>query len=118
MTTSSAISSETAILDRYLRQVHAAREHEKGNTLKVLRYRLPTGAEIAVERRKGTPKLYIAESLLPAHRCGPLELQIVAACRDGRNSNLNALDSFRDHSLLALRVETLNDVDTLIGAMI
>lgn len=118
MITCEPLHSETAILDRHLRRVHAAHEHEKGSTLKVFRYRLPTGAEIAVEKRKGTPKLYIAESKLPPHRRGVLELEIVPASRNGRNSNLNALDSFRDHPLLALRVHTLDDVDTLITAMV
>lgn len=110
--------TDTAILDRHLRRVHAGREHEKGSTRKVFRYRLPCGTEIAVEKRQGAPKLYIAASKLPAARRAAFELQVVAGTRTGRNSNLNALDSFRDHVLLSMRVRALADVDKIIAAIV
>lgn len=107
--------AQTRTLDAYLRNRHDASCHEKGHSAKVFRYRLAGGCEVAVEKRKGTPILYVPAAALSSQATGITGLTMVAAGREGRNSNLNTLDSFRDQALWRLPVQSMADVDNLLG---
>lgn len=81
-------------------------EHPKGHSKYVLRYRASCGAELAVEKRAGTPLLYLSRSLAEG-RINDLNPEWLPASKEGRNSNLNTLETFRNQPLARLRVITL-----------
>lgn len=92
-------------------------QHPKGHTAKVLRYRTACGIEIAVEKRAETPLLYFTQALAEQRLVG-LDYDRVAAGTEGRNSNLNALDTFRNRPLARLRVTTLDTARKALTACV
>lgn len=95
----------------------AIAEHPKGHSKYVLRYRTSCGAEIAIEKRAGTPLLYFTR-LLADGRIDDLNPEWLPASKGGRNSNLNTLETFRNQSLARLRVTTLETARKALDACV
>lgn len=101
------LGKQTAELHSLILNNDRIAEHPKGHSSKVLRYRTACGAEIAVEKRTGTPLLYFTRAFAE-DRIGGMEFEWLPASREGRNSNLNTLETFRNRPLARLRVSTLD----------
>lgn len=104
---------QTEILHRHILANPAVAEHPIGHTSKVHRYRTRTGQEFAVEKRHGNPILLVPASSVRALP-STLNVTTVAAGRKGRNSNLNALTTFRDKALIRLEVGSVSEADELL----
>lgn len=113
----SDLARQTAELHALITGYHFIREHPKGHSAKMLRYLANSGAELAVEKRKGTPLLYLTRATADG-RIDQAELEWVSASRTGRNSNLNTLESFRDSPLARVRVTTLDTARRAIEACV
>lgn len=111
------LSPPTASLHSLLMGNPAIKEHPKGHSQYVLRYRTTTGHEIAVEKRVKTPLLYFTRSLADARLAG-FDLEYVPATKGGRNSNLNTLDTFRAKPLACLRVTELDTARKALEACV
>jgi hypothetical protein len=110
MTTSTSdhtanLGRETAAMHAYIIESVRAAEHPKGHTKKVLRYRTPCGIDVAVMKSLGAPSLYVAR-VVAEGRINHLSPEFMPAGRTGRNSNLNAMETFRDRALAKLKITT------------
>lgn len=105
----------TAQIDRHIRSQLGACDHEKGGTKKMLRYRLLSKIEIALEKRKGRPLLYVAVADLGSFPSIDIDWNLIEASKKGRNSNLNAMDSFKNAQLYRFEVGSVGDVDKVIA---
>lgn len=107
---------QTEALHRQILMRPGIEEHPIGHTSKVYRYRTHLGHEFAVEKRRRNPVLLVPAS---AVQIAPpsLPLTMVAAGRNGRNSNLNALATLRDRPLLRLEVRSMADANVLLQSL-
>lgn len=105
---------QTEIVHKQILMRTEVEEHPIGHTAKVYRYRTRLGHEFALEKRRGNPNLFVLASAvraLPAQ----LEVTTIAGTRDGRNSNLNALPTFRNRPLRRLQVRSVLEADQLLS---
>lgn len=113
----SNLGRQTAELHNLLRSHPQVQEHPKGHSKYVLRYQTDGGHEIAIEKRVGVPLLYFTRKLADA--ClGGFDLEYVAAGKEGRNSNLNTLDTFRAKPLARMRVTELETARKALAACV
>ena len=117
MTYASGLAQQTAELHSLIINHPAIAEHPKGHSKYVLRYRTSCGAELAVEKRAGTPLLYFTRSLAEG-RINNLNPEWLPASKKGRNSNLNTLETFRSQPLARLRVTTLETARKALDACV
>lgn len=113
----SNLGRQTAELHNLLSSHPQVQEHPKGHSKYVLRYQTDLGHEIAVEKRAGIPLLYFTRTLADARLDG-FDLEYVAAGKEGRNSNLNTLDTFRAKPLARLRVTELETARKALAACV
>lgn len=111
-----ATASLTDQVHRRLTSNFGARIHPAGHTDKMFRYVLPSGTEIAVEKRVGEPWLYARTDALAATPDVPSK--IVTDTKHGRNSNLNALPTFKTQPLTKFRVKSVSEADAVMLALI
>ena len=111
------LSRQTAELHSLIINDGRIKEHPKGHSQYVLRYVTSHGAEIAVEKRKGIPLLYFSHALADG-RINHLNPEWLPASKQGRNSNLNVLQSFYNHPLARLRVTTLDTARKALDACV
>jgi hypothetical protein len=116
MTKHSECEGETARCAQIIRADDRFETHPKGHTKYLLRYRVPaTDEAFVIEKRKGTPTIYIGSSRLGAVPFAFSESRLMPEGPTGRNSNLKAVFGIRE--LLAIKPQ--NDVDFLaaVGAV-
>lgn len=113
----SNLPKQTAELHNLLTAHPRVEEHPKGHSKYVLRYQTDLGHEIAVEKRAKAPLLYFTRELADACLAG-FELDYFPATKEGRNSNLNTLDTFRAKPLACLRVNELETARNAIEACV
>ena len=111
------LAKQTAELHSMLMSDKRIEAHPAGHSAKVLRYRTRCGQEIAVEKRIGAPVLYFTRSAAEG-RIDDLAPDWLPAGRNGRNSNLNVLETFRDRPLARLRVTTLETARKALDACV
>ncbi len=111
------LSRQTAELHSLISNHPNIAHHPKGHSKYVLRYRTTCGAEIAVEKRAGTPLLYFTRALADG-RINDLNPEWLPASKEGRNSNLNTLETFRNQPLARLRISTLNTAREALSACV
>ncbi|MBS1983297.1 MAG: hypothetical protein JST16_03920 [Bdellovibrionales bacterium] len=70
-----------------------------------------------MEKRAGAPRLYFTRSLAEG-RINHLDPEWLPASKEGRNSNLNTLETFRNQSLARLRVTTLETARKALDACV
>lgn len=99
------LSQSTAELHNLIMAHPKVREHPKGHSQYVLRYRTDEGLEFAVEKRVHTPKLYFNRAVADG-RINDLNPEWWPAGK-GRNSNLNSLETFRGKPLARLPIASL-----------
>lgn len=99
------LGRETAAMHDYIMGSGWAVEHPKGHTKKVLRYRTPCGTEVAVVKSFGAPTIYFAR-IVADGRIDHLSPEFMPASTTGRNSNLNAMETFGGRALARLKVST------------
>lgn len=117
MSYTSNLPKQTAELHNLLTAHPRIEEHPKGHSKYVLRYRTDLGHEIAVEKRAKAPLLYFTRALADARLAG-FDLDYFPATKEGRNSNLNTLDTFRAKPLACLRVNELETARKAIEACV
>lgn len=108
--------SLTAQIERRLKGDPRVDVHRKGHTSKVLRYSTKAGIELAIEKRRNAPLIYLADTMQMRNAVKPWLVDTRAASLSGRNSNLNALSSFRDKPLLVMRPETVEEFAKILEA--
>ncbi|VWX57303.1 hypothetical protein [Sphingorhabdus sp. 109] len=111
------LSRQTAELHSLIISCVNIDEHPKGHSKYVLRYRTTCGAELAVEKRARTPLLYFSRAVADG-RIDDLEPELLPASKEGRNSNLNTLETFRNKPLARLRVTTLETARKALDACV
>lgn len=117
MSYTSDLARQTAELHSLMLKHPNIDEHPKGHSKYVLRYRTTCGTELAVEKRAETPLLYLPRSLAEM-RIRDLDLEWLPASKEGRNSNLNTLETFRNQPLARLRVTTLDTARKALDACV
>lgn len=117
MSHTSELGQQTAELHTLIVSKPNISEHPKGHTHYLLRYRTHCGHEIAVEKRVGVPRLYFTRSLAEG-RINDLDPEWLHASKMGRNSNLNALETFCNKPLARLRVTTLETARKALDACV
>lgn len=117
-TTERSALTVTEQIDRLLRDEGRILVHRKGHTSKLLRYATRTGVEFAVEKRRTAPLVYVADTTELRARLGDMIIDTRAASTTGRNSNLNAITSFKNKPLLVLRPETVGEFEKILEAVL
>lgn len=112
-----ALGKQTAELHSLILAHPKIGAHPKGYSKYILRYRTNCGHEIAVEKRKGRPRLYFTQAVADG-RLADLNPEVVLASTKGRNSNLNAMETFRNKPLARLDVTTLETVRKAFDACV
>ena len=99
------LGRETAAMHDYIMGSGRAIEHPKGHTKKVLRYRTLNGSDVALVKSLGAPCIYFARVVADG-RINHLSPEFMHASTTGRNSNLNAMETFRNRELARLKITT------------
>lgn len=92
--------------------------HRKGHSIKMLRYVCSTGEEIAIERRPGKPLIYLLETTDNLAKFGSQIVRTKGPGPTGRNSNLNAIESFAGRSLIVLKPSSLDEAQIILDEVV
>ena len=117
MNHATGLSKQTGELHSLIISYADIDEHPKGHSKYVLRYRTTCGVELAVEKRVGTPLLYFTHTVANGW-IDDLAPEWLPASKEGRNSNLNTLETFRNKPLARLRVTTLETARKALDACV
>lgn len=99
------LGRETAAMHDYVMASGRAVEHPKGHRKHLLRYLTPFNVEVAIEKRKGRPVMYFSSDVARG-RIDHLSPDWMPASKTGRNSNLNAMETFANRPLARLEITT------------
>ena len=90
------------------------RLHPRGHSKKLRRFISKGGVELAIEARIGRPLAYVLRSEAAEAALRDIDHEFRAQGLTGRNSNLNAMRTFRDAALLAFRPATLDQLRRIL----